>query len=107
MASMTYPDFSTVKEVQKVYGLIADVTTATNYNRTVYIPIGNFHLLLENVYDDQFFSCDKLKELEDYMQMKYQQNANKVSPDTHVLSHYTDLFRRNRNLPFGHSPDVF
>ena len=101
VTSLVYPGLSAVKEFQKVFNLIGDVTAATKDNRNVYIPIGNFHFLSENFDDNDFFSCDRLKELEEYMQVKYQQNANEVSPDKHALSHYTDLFRRNGNLPFG------
>ena len=107
VASLVYPGLSAVKEFQKVFNLIGDVTAATKDNRNVYIPIGNFHFLSENFDDNDFFSCDRLKELEEYMQVKYQQNANEVSPDKHALSHYTDLFRRNGNLPFGDYPYQF
>ena len=107
VTSLVYPGLSAVKEFQKVFNLIGDVTAATKDNRNVYIPIGNFHFLSENFDDNDFFSCDRLKELEEYMQVKYQQNANEVSPDKHALSHYTDLFRRNGNLPFSDYPYQF
>ena len=104
MASLVYPGLSAVKEFQKVFSLIGDVTTATKDNRNVYIPIGNFHFLAENFNDNQFFSCNRLKELEEYMQVRYQQNAKEVSPEAHALSHYTDLFDKNGSLPFGDYP---
>ena len=107
VVSLVYPGLSAVKEFQKVFSLIGDVAAATKDNRNVYIPIGNFHFLSENFDDNDFFSCNRIKELEEYMQVKYQQNAKEVSPDKHALSHYTDLFRRNRNLRFGDYPYQF
>ena len=104
VASLVYPGLSAVKEFQKVFSLIGDVTTATKDNRNVYIPIGNFHFLAENFNDNHFFTCNRLKELEEYMQVKYQQNDKEVSPEAHALSHYTDLFDKNGNLPFGDYP---
>ena len=107
VTSLVYPGLSAVKEFQKVFNLIGDVTAATKDNRNVYIPIINFHFLSENFDDNNFFSCDRLKEHEEYMQVKYHQNANEVSPDKHALSHYTDLLRRNGNLTFGDYPYQF
>ena len=103
--SLVLPDFSS--KFQKIFNFIADATTVTKDNRNGYVPIGNFHFLSENFSDNNFFSCDRLKEIEAYLQMKYQQRAYEVSPDVHALSYYTDLFRRNGNLPFGDYPYQF
>ena len=105
--SLVRLNFSSVIEFQQVFNFIDDATTVSKDNRHVYAPIGNFHFLSENFNDNDFFSCDRLKELEEYLQIKYQQNANEVSPDAHTLSYYTDLFRRNGNLPFGGYPYQF
>ena len=102
VASLIYPNSSALKKFQDVFRLICDVNKAIKEN--VYIPIGNFHFLSENFNGNDSFSCDRLKELEEYMQVKYQQNASHVSPDSHSLSHYTDLFRKHGILHFGNYP---
>ena len=104
VVSLVNPDSSNVKTFQNLCNVIDDVTTAIKDNTDVYIPIGNFHFLDERVNEKEFFSCNRLKELEEYMQEEYQQNASKRSMNAHALSYYTELFRKNGNLPFGGYP---
>ena len=107
VAALLYPGLSAVKEFQKVFSLIGDVTTALTDNRNVYVPIGNFHFLPEDGNDEVFFSCEGHKELEQYMQVKYQQKAKEITPNPHALSHYTKWFQENEKFPFGGYPMYF
>ena len=67
LASLVYPDSSGVKEFQKVFSVIDDVITVIKDNMVIYIPIGNVCFLYENFDEKDFFSCDGLTELEEYM----------------------------------------
>ena len=101
VARLVYPELSEVKDFQESFSLIVDSSTGVKYNRNFYVPVGNFHFLFENFNDNNFFSCESSKELERYMQVKYQQKIKDISLNAHCLSCYTDLFRKNGNLPFG------
>ena len=101
MASIFYPAVSAVKKFQTVFSLVHDFTTAIKDNKDVYTAIGNFHFLTEDIDDNDLFSWDQSKELEKYVLKNYQQNTNRVDPNAHALSHYTNLFHKNRSLPFN------
>ena len=95
-----------VKKFQNLLGFIGDVTTAIKCNRDVYTPIGNFYFLSENINDKNFFSWDRLDELEEYINVENRQNDDKVNLDAHMLSHYTEIFIKNGNLPFHEFPSA-
>ena len=98
---MVEPFYPRLSEFRSVISFIGDVTTSFKDNINVYIPIGNFHFLSENVNENHVFSCDMLDDLEQCMQVNYQKNSSKVNPDWHALSHYGKMLRKNGNLPFG------
>ena len=100
IASLVCPNILAVTQFQKIFTSIKDVMTAIKDDKDVYTPFGNFHFLDENLDTTCFFSCDKLKELEKYMEVSYQQNANRVNQYAHALSNYTQLFQEKRILPF-------
>ena len=100
----TVNERSAVEVFQTVFSVICDATKAIKDNRNVCIPIGNFQFLSENAKDNYFFSCDSLKELQWYMQMKYQLNANEASPNAHSLSHYVELF--HKSFPVNDYPSI-
>ena len=93
IASLVCPNILAVTQFQKIFTSIKDVMTAIKDDKDVYTPFGNFHFLDENLDTTCFFSCDKLKELEKYMEVSYQQNANRVNQYAHALSNYTQLFQ--------------
>ena len=101
LASLVYPDSSEVKEFQKVFSVIDDVITVIKDNMVIYIPIGNVCFLYENFDEKDFFSCDGLTELEEYMQVEYQQNTSERNLNAHVLSNYKEMLLKNGNFPFG------
>ena len=97
-AHARFTDLSAVKEFQTVFSVICHVTKAIKDNRNAYMPIGNFQFISKNPKDNLFLSCDRLKELKEYMEVKSQLNVKEASPYAHTLSHCMELC--DKNLPF-------
>ena len=106
VAPVLYPDYPPLKQFRNIFKLIGNLTTAIKYNRNVYIPIGNFHFLSEDDSDNKLFSWDRLEELEKYMEKNYQQNVEKIIPNRHALSEYTELFQNSRKFSFKNFSSV-
>ena len=98
--SLTCHNVLAVANFQKIFNLVKDTIIAIKDDRDVYIPNGNFHFIVENFNDNIFFSCNKITELEKYIQVKYQHNSNNITPYSHTLAYYTDIFLGKGKLPF-------
>ena len=60
--------------------------------------IGNFHILTENLVGKSFFSWNRLKESEQYIELKCQFLSKKNVPDSHALSHYKNCIYKMRRM---------
>ena len=77
----------------------------------VYVPIGNFHFLDEELMLSKDFSYREKEEIKDYLdylitQQQREQRQPQNQTNAHALTHYESLLRRCKNirLPFGSYP---